>query len=107
MDEKAVAREDGFWLSYSSIFPNGRQPLFCIKRGPSLHSPRIIRNRLSEEKFCRMTNLAQIMGSDYQSYHENELLQLVAGGDDRAFRVLYDRYWKRLFVIAFMRLHSR
>jgi RNA polymerase sigma-70 factor (family 1) len=70
-------------------------------------APQILCNRLSTGNTSRRANLAKLMGSDYQPYHEIELLRLVARGDERAFRTIYDRYWKRLFVLAFTRLRSR
>jgi len=42
----------------------------------------------------------------YQSYSDNELLLLIAKDDEQAFRVIYDRYWKRLLVQAILKLHS-
>ncbi|PRD57101.1 RNA polymerase sigma-70 factor [Sphingobacterium gobiense] len=40
----------------------------------------------------------------YLHKNDQELLELVYQGDRRAFTVIYDRYWKKLFVIASNRL---
>lgn len=40
----------------------------------------------------------------YQKYQDNELLPLIATGDEHAFAEVYYRYWKLLFAIAFTRL---
>lgn len=39
-------------------------------------------------------------------YTDTQLLALLAQGDERAFTTLYDRYWKKLFVIAAKRVGS-
>lgn len=46
------------------------------------------------------------MGRLYQSYNDNELVLLIAKDDEHAFRVLYDRYWKKLLVQALLKLQS-
>jgi RNA polymerase sigma-70 factor (ECF subfamily) len=35
-------------------------------------------------------------------YEENELLLLIATGDELAFRQLYDHYWEKLYSVAFV-----
>jgi RNA polymerase sigma-70 factor (ECF subfamily) len=40
----------------------------------------------------------------YQSYDNNTLLALVAKSDEFAFAEIYNRYWQKLFVIAYNRL---
>jgi len=42
----------------------------------------------------------------WQSYNDNELVLLIAKDDEQAFRVLYDRYWKKLLVQALLKLQS-
>jgi RNA polymerase sigma-70 factor (family 1) len=42
----------------------------------------------------------------YQTYNDNELLLLIAKDDEQAFRILYDRYWKKLLVQALLKLQS-
>lgn len=42
----------------------------------------------------------------YTQHTPNELLALVAQDNEAAFAELYDRYWKKLFVIAFNRLRD-
>jgi RNA polymerase sigma-70 factor (ECF subfamily) len=38
------------------------------------------------------------------NYTNAQLIQLLETGDERAFSTLYDRYWKKLYAIAFNRL---
>src|SRR5690606_36138568 len=40
----------------------------------------------------------------YTRYTDTKLLALLGQGDERAFSTLYQRYWKKLFVIASNRL---
>lgn len=47
-----------------------------------------------------------MLGS-YRTYGEKELLSLMAQDDKAAFTELYDRFWKKLFVIAFNRLNDK
>lgn len=42
--------------------------------------------------------------SNYKSYTEKELLQLLSNDDRLAFGEIYDRLWKPLFAIAYNRL---
>ncbi len=42
----------------------------------------------------------------YEQYNDRQLLALLTQGDERAFTTLYDRYWKKLFVIAAKRMSS-
>lgn len=37
----------------------------------------------------------------YSSYDDNTLLSLLATGDEKAFTEIYNRYWEKLFAIAF------
>ena len=36
----------------------------------------------------------------YSTYNDNMLVSLLKTGNERAFTELYDRYWKKLFVVA-------
>ncbi len=47
------------------------------------------------------------MLNNYRTYGENELLSLMARDDKAAFTELYDRFWKKLFVIAFNRIKDK
>lgn len=47
------------------------------------------------------------MLNTYRTYEENELLSLMAQDDKAAFTELYDRFWKKLFVIAFNRIKDK
>ena len=38
--------------------------------------------------------------NDSSSYHEKELLRLVAGGDEQAFSTLFDTYWNNIYSVA-------
>jgi len=42
-----------------------------------------------------------------QSYNDEHLLLLICQNDERSFRVLYDRYWKKLLVQALIRTGSQ
>jgi len=42
----------------------------------------------------------------YASYSDQELLSLLREGDATAFRLIYDRYWDKLYVIARKRLND-
>jgi RNA polymerase sigma factor (sigma-70 family) len=41
---------------------------------------------------------------DYSTYEEQNLLLLLAGSDEKAFRELHARYWKKLYAAAFRRI---
>lgn len=41
---------------------------------------------------------------EYQSYNNSILLDLLSKDDEFAFTELYERYWKKLFAIAYKRL---
>jgi RNA polymerase sigma-70 factor (ECF subfamily) len=45
-----------------------------------------------------------MMTKDYQSYNNNELLSLLSEGDELAFAEIYNRFWQKLFAIAYNRL---
>ncbi|NML38673.1 sigma-70 family RNA polymerase sigma factor [Chitinophaga sp. G-6-1-13] len=47
------------------------------------------------------------MMTDYTFYADEELVHLMAADDHAAFTEIYNRYWKRLYVLAYDRLHSR
>jgi len=47
------------------------------------------------------------MLENYRTYGEKELLCLMAQDDKAAFTELYDRFWKKLFVIAFNRIKDK
>ncbi len=40
------------------------------------------------------------MTAGYNSYNDATLVQLMSGGDDHAFREIYDRYWEKLLYVA-------
>lgn len=42
----------------------------------------------------------------YHSYDNEQLLQLVAKEDERAFTTIYERYWHKLYSIAYNRLKN-
>ncbi|SEW39946.1 RNA polymerase sigma-70 factor, ECF subfamily [Chitinophaga sp. YR573] len=45
--------------------------------------------------------------TDYSHYADEELVQMMGGDDQNAFTAIYNRYWKRLYVLAYDRLRSR
>jgi RNA polymerase sigma-70 factor (family 1) len=45
--------------------------------------------------------------NNYHKYEEKELLFLMSQHDQSAFTELYERFWKKLFVIAFNRIKDR
>ncbi|SEW52029.1 sigma-70 family RNA polymerase sigma factor [Chitinophaga arvensicola] len=47
------------------------------------------------------------MMTDYSHYADDELVQLMSKDDHNAFTEIYNRYWKRLYVLAYDRLRSR
>lgn len=44
---------------------------------------------------------------DYPAYDDMELFSLVQKENEFAFRVLYERYWKKLLLQAFLKLQSK
>lgn len=40
----------------------------------------------------------------YSTYTDGQLLELLKGGDEKAFTEIYNRYWDKLFVVAAHRL---
>jgi RNA polymerase sigma-70 factor (ECF subfamily) len=44
------------------------------------------------------------MAKVYESYNNHELLELLSSSDERAFTEIYNRFWKKLFGVAFNRL---
>ncbi|HEY5408022.1 MAG TPA: RNA polymerase sigma-70 factor [Ginsengibacter sp.] len=44
---------------------------------------------------------------NYQSYNNETLLNLLTKSDELAFTEIYDRFWKKLFAIAYNRLEER
>lgn len=42
---------------------------------------------------------------NYEGLEDNELLFLLQKGDEKAFSELYNRYWKKLFIVASHRVH--
>lgn len=44
------------------------------------------------------------MIKDYRLYNNNELLHLLSKSDELAFAEVYDRFWQKLFAIAYNRL---
>ncbi len=43
----------------------------------------------------------------YSTYTDQQLLNLLHNDDQSAFTELYDRYWQRMFAMAFLRLERR
>jgi RNA polymerase sigma-70 factor (family 1) len=41
---------------------------------------------------------------NYSTYSDKQLIALLKLSDEAAFKTLYNRYWKRLFAMAFLRL---
>ena len=46
------------------------------------------------------------MDNIYESYDDNHLVLLIKKSDERAFRILFDRYWKKLLKLALAKLNS-
>ena len=44
---------------------------------------------------------------DYKAYTEDQLLVYLRKDDKNAFAELFNRYWRKAFVIAFSKLHSK
>ncbi|MEO9020786.1 MAG: RNA polymerase sigma-70 factor, partial [Ginsengibacter sp.] len=44
------------------------------------------------------------MAKGYQTYNNNVLLDLLSKGDELAFAEVYNRFWQKLFAIAYNRL---
>lgn len=44
---------------------------------------------------------------DYSNYADEELVRLMSEDDQNAFTAIYNRYWKRLYVVAYDRLRSK
>lgn len=44
--------------------------------------------------------------SRYRKYTDKQLLALLSQGDEAAFSALYDRFWQRLFTIAYNRTND-
>lgn len=42
----------------------------------------------------------------YNTYNDAQLLDLLRTGDEKAFEAIYERYWKRMLAMAFLRLQS-
>ncbi len=42
----------------------------------------------------------------YDRLKDSELANLLKSGDESAFRILYDRYWSRIYVVASKRLNN-
>lgn len=42
--------------------------------------------------------------SIYSTYGDEQLLSLLQQSDEKAFEVIYERYWKRMLAMAFLRL---
>jgi len=43
----------------------------------------------------------------YSIYNDGELLQLLKQSDEKAFTEIYNRYWKKLYGVAWYHLHSK
>jgi RNA polymerase sigma-70 factor (ECF subfamily) len=46
------------------------------------------------------------MGLDYKTYSDDQLLQLVQSNDELAFKQIFERYWRKLYAIAYNRLQT-
>jgi RNA polymerase sigma-70 factor (ECF subfamily) len=46
------------------------------------------------------------MGHDYKTYSDDELLQLVQSNNELAFKEIFERYWRKLYAIAYNRLQT-
>ena len=44
--------------------------------------------------------------SIYSKYSDGELLKFLRGGNEEAFREIYERYWKRMFYKAGKNLNN-
>ena len=44
------------------------------------------------------------MVHDYKTYSDDQLLRLVQSDDEMAFKEIFQRYWKKLYAIAYNRL---
>jgi RNA polymerase sigma-70 factor (family 1) len=47
------------------------------------------------------------MTAIYKQYNDEDLLAQMSHGDEAAFTEIYDRYWKRIFVLAATKLDDR
>lgn len=45
--------------------------------------------------------------AQYKAYGDQELVQLMQGGDERVLIEIYDRYWDKMLVVAFNRLGNQ
>ena len=45
--------------------------------------------------------------AQYKAYGDQELVQLMQGGDERVLIEIYDRYWDKLLAVAFNRLGNQ
>lgn len=45
--------------------------------------------------------------NEYLLYDDKLLLELVSKNDEMAFTEIYNRFWKKVFVVAYNRLHER
>lgn len=45
--------------------------------------------------------------TDYANFADEALVQMMGNDDHNAFTEIYNRYWKRLYVLAYDRLRSR
>lgn len=46
------------------------------------------------------------MGYDYKTYSDDQLLQLIQSNNELAFKEIFERYWRKLYAIAYNRLHT-
>ena len=44
------------------------------------------------------------MSYDYKAYTDDHLLYLIQSDDDLAFKEIFERYWRKLYAIAYNRL---
>ena len=58
--------------------------------------------------FCLNLQIANCdMSAPYTTYTQEQLLLLLAQSDEAAFAEIYNRYWERLYVIAYNRLAEK
>ena len=46
------------------------------------------------------------MANDYKTYSDDQLLHLVKSDDELAFEEIFQRYWRKLYAIAYNRLQT-
>jgi len=46
------------------------------------------------------------MIDDFDAYTDQQLAELLSSGDESAFKIIYDRYWPKLYFVAAKRLND-